>query len=301
MIAKQMGLPAHAEDPDAEEERLEGECVGFGYTELGRGCEHAEVFDAEAEGARHGLKAAVALFPEAQARPRITICLDNTGLRGTPAASLQAAFLDFRATRKGYSPSLIPGYKGNEIADGLTKAGAEGGEVVNKGLATLAYSKRLSKREAQSYIDYRLGVTIKLNNELKELDRRSLYYLLAARSSYGDFKAYYERFEYEDTLLTNWKNPFHPFFYKKVYTVSLVINEAATRENFSLTIGIYWQRFIARIQTSYFFSGTVDNLTGFLRGEGIEEVTADLDRLVYWVRRREEVIRDNSEGENSKE
>ncbi|WPJ64055.1 hypothetical protein SMAC4_13729 [Sordaria macrospora] len=115
-----MGLPAHAEDPDAEEERPEGECVGFGYvifqgqTELGRGCgqlEYAEVFDAEAEGARYGLKAAVALFPEAQARPRITVCLDNTsvirGLQGTPAASSQAAFLDFRVTCKGYGPGLV--------------------------------------------------------------------------------------------------------------------------------------------------------------------------------------------------
>ena len=96
-----------------------------------------------------------------------------------------------------------------------------------------------------------------------------------------------------------------------------------------LAIGIYWQRFIARIQTSHFFSwtctrkawrqtlwqkhiddgGTADNLTGFLRDEGIEvgqgheieEITADLDRLVHRVRRREEAVRDDSEGESGEE
>ena len=72
------------------------------------------------------------------------------------------------------------------------------------------------------------------------------------------FKDYHERFEHEDALLTcfcgSWKNPFHPFFCRKAYAVSPVTGEAATRENLSLAIGIYWQRFIARIQTSHFFS-----------------------------------------------
>ncbi|CCC05615.1 unnamed protein product [Sordaria macrospora k-hell] len=80
----------------------------------------------------------------------------------------------------------------------------------------------------------------------------------SARSGHGDFKDYHERFEHEDALLTcfcgSWKNPFHPFFCRKAYAVSPVTGEAATRENLSLAIGIYWQRFIARIQTSHFFS-----------------------------------------------
>ena len=87
----------------------------------------------------------------------------------------------------------VPGHQGitgNKIADELAKAGAEGGEVVNEGLATLAHSRRLAKREArtdfkawwaankpESYADYRLGVSIKPNDELKELNRRSLHHL----------------------------------------------------------------------------------------------------------------------------
>ncbi|WPJ65055.1 hypothetical protein SMAC4_13862 [Sordaria macrospora] len=72
----------------------------------------------------------------------------------------------------------------------------------------------------------------------------------------GDFKDYHERFEHEDALLTcfcgSWKNPFHSFFCRKAYAVSPVTGEAATRENLSLAIGIYWQRFIARIPRTSF-------------------------------------------------
>lgn len=112
MIAKQIALPEHAADPEAEEDRPEGECVGFGYVifrgqdGIGRGfgqLEQAEVFDAEAEGARHGLRAALNLLPEGVS-PNITVCLDNTsvirGLKGTPSPSSQEAFLDFRRMRK---------------------------------------------------------------------------------------------------------------------------------------------------------------------------------------------------------
>ncbi|WPJ65413.1 hypothetical protein SMAC4_13919 [Sordaria macrospora] len=214
-------------------------------------------------------------------------------------------------------------------------------------MATLAHSRRIAKREArtdfkawwaankpESYADYRLGVSIKPNDELKELDRRSLHHLLAARSGHGDFKDYHERLEHEDALLTcfcgSWKNPFHPFFCRKAYAVSPVTGEAATGKNLSLAIGIYWQQFIARIQTSHFFSwtctrkawrqtlwqqhtdngGTADNLTGFLRSEGvevgnghdIERVTVDFDRLVHRVRRREEALREEkSESESGEE
>ena len=56
--------------------------------------------------------------------------------------------------------------------------------------------------------------------------------------------------------------------------------------------------------------GTADNLTGFLRSEGvevghghdIERVTVDLDRLVHRARRREEALREEeSESESGEE
>ena len=54
--------------------------------------------------------------------------------------------------------------------------------------------------------------------------------------------------------------------------------------------------------------GAADNLTGFLRSEGvevghghdIERVTVDLDRLVHRVKRREEVLREE-ESESGEE
>ena len=61
----------------------------------------AEVFDAEAEGARHGLRAILEL-PQAETAS-IHVCLDNTAviqcLAGTPAASSQEAFLESQALR----------------------------------------------------------------------------------------------------------------------------------------------------------------------------------------------------------
>ena len=50
---------------------------------------------------------------------------------------------------------------------------------------------------------------------------------------YGDFKDYYEKFEYEDVLFiysySKWKTLAHPFYYTKVYAVSPFIGEAASR------------------------------------------------------------------------
>ena len=85
MMAQQIAAPAHAEDPDAEEDAPVGECVSFGYIifqdgrEAGRGygqLEQAQVFDAEAEGACYGLKVAVALVQDSHLK--ITIYLNNT-------------------------------------------------------------------------------------------------------------------------------------------------------------------------------------------------------------------------------
>ena len=88
----------------------------------------AEVYDAEAEGARHGLQAVLDL-PAIQSVTRIHVCLDNTaviqGLLGGPASSSQEAFLDFQQHRHGdVMVHWVPGHqgiKGNKEADSLVK------------------------------------------------------------------------------------------------------------------------------------------------------------------------------------
>jgi hypothetical protein len=94
----------------------------------------AEAFDAEAEGARHGLQAVLEL-PQAESAS-IHICLDNISviqcLAGTPAASPHDAFLEFQALQRQHgrvNVRWVPGHQGisgNEEADALAKASQHG-------------------------------------------------------------------------------------------------------------------------------------------------------------------------------
>ncbi|KAL0467489.1 hypothetical protein QR685DRAFT_448346, partial [Neurospora intermedia] len=56
------------------------------------------------------------------------------------------------------------------------------------------------------YTNYWLGISLKPNNELKELNKRSFYYLLTTKSGYSNFKNYYDRFKYKNTLLIYYYN-----------------------------------------------------------------------------------------------
>ncbi|KAK3396792.1 hypothetical protein B0T20DRAFT_356586, partial [Sordaria brevicollis] len=48
-------------------------------------------------------------------------------------------------------------------------------------------------------------ISLKFNKEF-EFDYNTLYYLLIARLNYGNFKNYYERFEYENVIIKYFYN-----------------------------------------------------------------------------------------------
>ncbi|PNP54015.1 hypothetical protein FNYG_15652 [Fusarium nygamai] len=220
--------------------------TGYGYVLyrnnkiVHAGCrplDKAEVFDAEAEGAAHGLLRATQLFPQ----DPITVCLGNAavlhGLQGKPPDSSQHAFLQFyKAANKhnhDVSTKWSPGHMnipGNEMADTLAKKGAHA--PIPKREPTRSYVKRILRRDTRrdlsawwirerpnSYKHLGLMASLKPTDVLMALGRQDLHLILAARTGHGDFADYHTRFNHPDANQNcscgKRKTPVHPLFCRK--------------------------------------------------------------------------------------
>ncbi|KAK6222517.1 reverse transcriptase [Colletotrichum tabaci] len=201
--------------------------TGYGFViyrsnrRVAQGCGRlglAEVFDAEAEGARIGLRRALLT---SQGQP-IHICIDNTsviqGIRGEAPDSSQAAVLEIQAAARIYNihTHWAPGHqgiKGNEEADRLAREGTALPVPLGQ-LATLSGIRRLGrerlrnqyrqwwgKEATERYTQLGLRLHFSCPPELA-LPRSTLHHLLAARSGHGDFEHYHRRFNHTEALLT---------------------------------------------------------------------------------------------------
>ncbi|CEL11958.1 hypothetical protein ASPCAL15081 [Aspergillus calidoustus] len=205
-----------------------------------------EVFDAEAEAALAGAKAAFQLHTACYAT-NLWICLDNlevaTRLLSPFTGSSQEVFESFRALAEtwlsrerfpytdGGSVRIcwVPGHTQipeNEAADQAAKKGAAMNPPLSK--HSHASLKRQAKIEMlsamqrywqttapQTYRDLWITTYPRRSAELK-LPRPLLARILAARTGHGDFAAYHERFKHENAHLLcrcgARKTPFHFLF-----------------------------------------------------------------------------------------
>ncbi|KAJ2900039.1 RNA-directed DNA polymerase from transposon X-element [Zalerion maritima] len=178
----------------------------------------AEVFDGEAEGARHGLMRAYRAYPGCV----IHVCLDNTaviqGLTGEIPESSQDAFIAFQklATTATVQVHWVPGHegiKGNEEADRLAKEGAAL-PTDNTQKPTLAGVGRIARarineqftkwweqkpaiRQRYDKLGFK-SASLRCPIELS-LPRPVLHHLLAMRTGHGDFEWYHRKLDHRNS------------------------------------------------------------------------------------------------------
>ncbi|KDN63501.1 hypothetical protein CSUB01_12226 [Colletotrichum sublineola] len=270
--------------------------TGFGYVVF-RGEElvhqgrrrlpRAEVYDAEVEGARAGLKAA--LRHRHRGTDGITVCLDNSaviyGLDGSPAVSSQEAFLDFihTATTCGEKVDVrwVPGHigvLGNELADQLAKEGARMRPAdletrpptyshVKRSIRNgqrLAFTRWWHNNRPDSYksLDndekHDLTATLQPTEELVTLNRKELHWLIAARTGHGDFAGYHDRFNHPDAnrkcSCGKLKTPRHPLKCRKTRRVDGPAPWFNTEKDIAEQLTWRFKDFIKHIKHNDFFT-----------------------------------------------
>jgi ribonuclease HI len=229
--------------------------AGFALYQTGRLCHQSsfslgpnkEVFDAEAEAALAGIKAAIQSYT-ARFATDLWVCLDNlevaTRLLSPFTGSSQEVFETFRTLastwpereRISYTKEgsvricWVPGHAkvpGNEEADQAAKRGAASEPPVSpiysfaslkrqtKAAVTSGLQRHWQAAAPKSYQDLRITSSPRCPDELR-LPRHFLARILAARTGHGDFADYHERFNHEDAHLYcrcgARKSPVHFFF-----------------------------------------------------------------------------------------
>ncbi len=197
------------------------------YLPLGQ---FSEVYDAEAEALRQGLKAAIS-HPLAGSMDMLWACLDNkavvTAVHSSPTGSSTSALHECQdllrqwEARQGRFSTLPPGkagvvwvpshvgIAGNEEADSEAKAGAAQPVADHPQRMTAAGARRwVREATEQDFMAYRedLAPDKQLRQDCARLrpspelalPRAALARLLAARSGHGDFAAYHDRFNHMD-------------------------------------------------------------------------------------------------------